>query len=413
MPLTDMQVRNAKPADKPYKKADGGGLYLFVHTSGGRLWRMDYRFEGKRKTLAFGSYPDVSLTDARAMRDEARKLLAKEVDPSEQRKAQEAQEVAKAKHTFEFAARLYIDRLRHDKAAEATIAKNEWMLFTLADDLLKIPVADVTPADVLSVLQRVEASGRLESARRLRSTISGVFAIAIKNLMTNTDPSAVLVGVTKKPIVKNRAAIVAPKRLGWLLNEIDAYDGWPTLRCALQFIALTATRPGEVRRAEWVEFDLSQRTWTIPAERMKRPSLTTDRLEHMVPLSDQAVSVLMDVKQLTGGKKFVFSSIRDFERPLSENALNAALRRIGVTTDEHVAHGFRSSFSTILNELREDSEIIEICLAHQDPNGVRRIYNRAVRWPERVALMQKWADLLDEYRGRKVEEEFDFSDLLG
>ncbi|MFC5394410.1 tyrosine-type recombinase/integrase [Bosea vestrisii] len=398
MPLSDLAIRNAKPGDKPYKKADFEGLYLLVKTNGKRLWRMDYRFAGKRKTMAFGAYPSVSLQDARARRDEARKTLAAGNDPGVQKREAREAEAASVAHTFESVSNDYLERIEHEGASPRTLSKNRWLLLTVASPLCSRPIAQIQPSEILSVLQKVELSGRLETARRLRATIGAVFRLAIVTLRATTDPSAHLVGATKRPRVKHRSAIVDPKKLGWMMSEIDRYDGFPTIRCALQFAALTAARPGEVRLARWDEFDTAQRTWTIPAERMKRPRLDVERLSHMVPLSDQALRVLEEARRLTNGHSFAFSSVRAPDKALSDMTLNAALRRIGISQDEHMAHGFRSSFSTILNERRENAEIIEICLAHQDPNGVRRVYNRSVRWDERVALMQRWADLLDEFR---------------
>ena len=411
MPLTDTHVRNFKPTEYPYKKADGGGLYLLVQPGGARLWRLDYRFHGKRKTLAFGAYPDVTLSDARARREAAKKLLADGIDPGEHKKLEYLEAQRTAETTFKSVVTEYLDALEKGGAASATMDKNRWLLEKLAKPLHERPISLISPAEVLAVLQHVERSGRLESARRLRSTISDVFRLAVRTLRAPTDPTYALRGATRAPVVESHAAIVNETRLGWLMRSIYAYDGWPTLRSAMLFTALTACRPGEVRQAEWGEFDLPQRTWVIPASRVKV------RKEHYVPLSDQSVVVLREIQRFSGQSRLVFPSIRSEERPISENAMNSALQRMGVTPAEHTPHGFRSSFSTILNERGEDAEIIEMCLAHVGTDKVRKIYNRAVRWPERVALMQSWANLLDDFRKEDSEasstEAFDFSELLG
>lgn len=408
MTLTDTHARNAKKGAKPYKLADGGGLYLLVNTTGGRLWRMDYRFNGKRKTLALGSYPDVGLSDARARREAARKAIADGFDPGEERKREQREAQRTDAITFGSVVTDYLKRLENDGLAAVTIEKNRWQLEKLAAPLSARPIAKITAAEILDLLQHIEHSGRLETARRLRATISGVFRLAVVTLRAPTDPTYALRGATMAPKTRHHPAIVNEKRLGWLMRSIDAYDGWPTLRSAMLFTALTAARPGEVRKAEWSEIDLAQRTWAIPELNSKM------RRQHFVPLSRQSVVVLEEIKRFSGKGRLVFPSIRNEERPISENGMNAALQRIGVTSDEHTPHGFRSSFSTLLNERGEDAEIVEMCLAHVS-GGVRKIYNRAVKWPERTALMQRWADLLDEFRqiDTRLGSPFDFEDLLG
>ncbi len=392
MPLSELAVRKAVSTDATYKKSDGGGLYLLVSKAGGRLWRLDYRYLDKRKTLALGAYPDVSLSEARNLRDAAKKLLAKGIDPGEQKKADRAEAKRTRENTFGSVVTDFVDRMRLQDKAPKTIEKNRWMLEDLAKPLASRPIAEITAAEILEVLQSVEASGRLESARRLRSLISAVFRLAVVTLRAPLDPTFALKGATLPPKVKSFAAIVDEKRLGWLMKSIDEYDGWPTLRSVMLLTALTASRPGEARQAEWAEFDLSQRTWTIPATRAKM------RRAHKVPLSRQSVVVLEEIAKFSGRGRLVFPSIRALERPISENGMNAALMRIGVPKEEHTPHGLRSSFSTILNERREDGDVIEACLAHVGTDAVRRIYNRASMWSERSALMQKWADLLDEFR---------------
>ncbi|PZR90325.1 MAG: integrase [Stutzerimonas stutzeri] len=407
MAISDAAIRNAKGRDKAYKLVDEQGLYLLVQTQGSRLWRMNYRFLGKQKTLAFGAYPAVGLADARLKRDAAKKLLAAGVDPAEQKREDVAAAKRTVENTFASVVADYLGRLERAGSAAATMDKNRWLLEKLAKPLHPKPISEITSADVLSVLQTVERSGRLESARRLRTAIQSVFRLAVKTLRSPGDPTSVLVGATETPRVENHAAITDENRLGWLMRSIDDYDGWPTIKWALQLSALTACRPGEVRLAEWSEFDMAKRTWTIPEKRMKM------RREHEVPLSDQSVLLLDEVRRLTGNGRLLFSQIRNEERPISENAMNVALDRLGVAKTEHTPHGFRSSFSTILNERKEDPELIEMCLAHAGKDKVRSIYNRAEHWQARVELMQRWADLLDEFRRERTAPVFDFSDVLG
>lgn len=386
MPLSEVAVRSAKAKDKAYKLSDSGGLYLFVPTSGTRLWRFDYRFDQKRKTLAIGSYPLIGLAEARKRRDDAKRLLLDGIDPVSDRKKASANT---DKPTFLAVAEDYLDRLKHDGSAETTLAKNTWLLKTLAADLHKMAIEEITPADVLKVLQHIEATGRLESANRARSAISAVFRLAVATLRANTDPTYPLRGAIKRPKVRSHPALTDEKKFGALMASIDEYDGWPTLKALLRITALTAVRPGEARGATWDEFDLQNARWVIPASRTKM------RREHDVPLSKQAVTILQDVARISGRARLVFPSIRSLERPLSENAMNSAIRRIGYTSDEHNSHGFRSSFSTIMNARGYDPEVIERCLAHHD-GTVRAIYNRSRYWKERVELMQIWADIVDE-----------------
>lgn len=390
MPLSEVAVRSAKAKDKPYKLTDGAGLYLYVSKTGARLWRMDYKFNGKNRTLSIGPYPVVGLAEARKRRDAAKLQLLDGVDPSTNKPSDKAKPIPEDL-TFGYLAGEYLDRMRHDGRADQTLIKNEWLLKTLAADLKDKAIGKITPADVLAVLRQVEAAGRLESANRLRSAISGVFRLAVATLRTDGDPTLALRGAIKSPRVRNHPAIVDEKRFGDLMRTIDGYDGWPTLTALLKFAALTAARPGEARMARWSELDLDKARWVIPAVRTKM------RRDHEVPLSTQAIEVVRFVHQISGRSQFVFPSIRVFERPLSENAMNAALMRMGYTQDEHTPHGFRSSFSTIMNEREFNPEAIERALAHKD-SSIRGVYNRSRYWQERVELMQAWADLIDELK---------------
>jgi integrase len=342
--------------------------------------------------MSLGSYPEISLASARAKRDDARRLIAEGVNPSEHKKVEKLVAEIAANDTFGAIAEEYLKRLEDGGAAEATLSKNRWLLMELASPLHKRPAAKVTPAEILVILQKYEKAGLRETAKRLRGVIGAVFRLAVATLRAETDPTYALRGAIAAPIVSHRAAITDEKELGALMVAIDGYEGWPTLRSALLFLALTMVRPGEVRRMKRNEVLWPSATWRIPAERMKM------RRPHDVPLSRQALAILGDVWPLTMDDNLVFPSIRSTRRPLSENAFNSVLRRLGYGTDEHCAHGFRSSASTILNERGYDSRVIEVALAHQDENKVRAAYNRAQFWPERQKLLQDWADLLGQFR---------------
>ena len=392
MPLTQFDLRAAKPAAAAYKLSDGGGLYLLIKPNGARLWRMKYRFLGTERLLSFGAYPLFSLADARAKRDEAKKLIASSVDPSVKKKSDRQDAERAAANTFGVIAAEFLSNLEANGAARTTYNKNRWLLEEVAAPLKSRPIADITAAELLDMLKRVERSGRRETARRLRATISAVFRLGIVTLRATGDPTTALRGALLRPQVQHRPAITDEKKLGGLLRSIDEFDGWPTLRAALLFTALTCVRPGETRGARRAEFDFAKAVWRVPAERTKM------RRPHEVPLSRQALAVIREVWPLSDFGDLVFPSIRSNKKMLSDNAMNSALRRLGYTQEEVTSHGFRSTASTILNERGFRPDVIEAILGHQNENVVRRAYNRASYWPERVELMQKWADLLDEFR---------------
>ena len=393
MALTDTACRAAKGREADYKLSDGGGLYLLVKPSGARLWNQAYRFSGKQKKLSHGAYPVVSLAEARRLRDEAKTLLASGVDPGANKKAAKLTAVISATNTFGGIAGEYLQRIEDEGAAASTVAKNRWLLVDLAGpDLAARPIADISPAEILTLLQGIERSGRRETARRLRSLIGTVFRFAVSTLRAKDDPTLLLRGALKAPKVHHRAAITDEKRFGALLAAIDAYDGWPTLQAALQFTALTFARPGEIRGATWAEIDMEEAVWRIDGSRTKV------RRPHDVPLSRQALAVLREVREVRRMSARVFPSIRSSARPLSENAMNAALRRMGFTQDEMTAHGFRAAASSILNERGFRPDVIEAALGDQDQNKIRRTYNRASYWQERTELMQAWADRIDQMK---------------
>jgi len=396
--LSDRAIRTSKPQEKPYKLYDGGGLHVLVQPSGSKLWRLKYRFAGKEKLISFGSYPDVTLATAREKRDEARKQLASGRDPSAQRKLDRIVEEKAAQNTFGAVAAEHLDNMVANGLAETTLVKNRWMLQVLAAPLAHRPIVEIMPIEVLDVLKRIEKSGRRETARKLRSMIGGVFRYAVVTLRATNDPTAPLRGALLTPQVQHRPAIIDERELGILMRAIDEYDGWPTLRAALQLIALTMTRPGDVRFMRRSEINFEQAVWRIPAERMKM------RRPHDVPLSRQAMEILREVWSLSEYGDLVLPSIRSIKKPLSENAMNSALRRMGYAKDEMTSHGFRATASTILNERGFNPDVIEAALAHQDKNVIRRAYNRATYWPERVKLLQSWADLLDQFKSGAVTD---------
>jgi integrase len=392
VPLTQFAIIHAAAKEKPYKLPDGGGLYLLVQTGGSKAWRLRYSFAGRENMLSLGPFPAVSLANARAKRDDARKLLAAGIDPSEQKKLEKAATVATTQNTFGAVAAEFLAKMEANQAAVRTLAKNRWLLQDLAAPLADRPIADITPAELLDILRRVETSGRRETARRLRGTMGCVFRYAVVTLRATSDPTSALRGALLRPIINHRSAITDEQKLGSLMNAIDEYDGWATIRASLQLLALTMTRPGDVRLMRRSEVNFEKAMWRIPAERMKM------RRPHDVPLSRQALAILREIWPLSDGGDLVLPAIRSSNKPLSDNAMNSALRRMGYSKEEMMAHGFRASASTILNERGVNPDVIEASLAHQDENTVRRVYNRATYWAERVKLMQQWADMLDQFR---------------
>lgn len=392
MSLTPFAITNAKAKGKPRKLTDGDGLHLLVQPNGSKLWRFRYRFAGRENMIALGSFPAVSLADARRKRDDARKLLTDGADPAVQRRLDRIAAANSARNTFGLVAAEHLANMEANGAAVATMSKLRWMLEDLAKPLANRPIADIAPAEILDLLKRIEKTGRRETARRLRGVIGTVFRYGVVTLRATTDPTLPLRGALLRPQVRHRAAVTNERKLGALMLAIDEYDGWPTIRAGLLLLALTMTRPGDVRGMRRSEIDFERAVWRIPAERMKM------RRPHDVPLTRQALAVLRDVWPLSDRGELVLPSIRSPERPLSEGAMISALRRMGYAQDEMTPHGFRSTASTILNERGFDPNVIEAALAHQDENEIRRAYNRATYWPERVELLQAWANLLDEFR---------------
>jgi integrase len=387
--LSDTAIRQAKPTVKPRKLFDASGLYLLVAPTGGKWWRLKYRFAGKERLLALGTYPDVGLKQAREKRDAARKLVAAGIDPGAQRKAAKAALVQRTEGSFEAVAREWFEKFSAGWApthAATIIRRLERDVFPW---LGTRPAGEIAAPDLLTALRRVEARGALETAHRIHQVCGQVFRYAVATGRAQRDPSADLRGALPPVREKHHAALTEPKQVGALLRAINEYQGTFVTRCALRLAPLVFVRPGELRKAEWSEFDLDGATWRIPAARMKMGA------EHVVPLSRQAVEILREVKPLTGASRYVFPGARTAGRPMSENTITAALRRMGYSRDEMTGHGFRTIASTMLNELGFSADAIERQLAHAERDGVRDAYNRAEYLSERNRMMQAWGDYLD------------------
>lgn len=396
MPLTDVRIRSLKPANKPHKYSDGGGLFLFIPPSGSKLWRMAYRFEGKSRLLSFGAYPAVSLKDARERRDEARRLLAKGIDPSAyKRQQQEARRIAE-RDSFQNIAREW-----HTTRMTAFSAKHQGtVMYRLCNYIFPFigtaPIARLEVQDIMAVLRPLEMKRCHETSRRVLQIINQVFRYAVITGRARHNIAADLRGALHPRQVTHRAAVLAPEKVGQLLRDIDAYDGYFPLVCALKLAPQVFTRPTELRAAQWSEFDLEAAEWRIPAERMKM------RRPQIVPLSTQVVAILRELQPWTGTGKYLFPSVRTEARPLSDATMLNALRRMGYQKDEMSVHGFRSIASTLLNELGYNRDWIERQLAHGERNEVRAAYNYAEYLPERRRMMQEWSDYLDRLRTSKA-----------
>lgn len=401
MALTDVAIRNAKPRAKPYKMGDAFGLFMLIQPSGGKLWRFKYRFDGREKKLAIGTYPVIGLAEARRRRDQARELLAAGKDPSRERQQEKLRTQVQAGNTFAAIAEEYCNKRKRDgqKAwAATTAARSEYLISLLRVPLGRLPITDIEPADVLVAVRKIERKGQLESARRTLQLAGAVFRYAVATARLPSDPTRDLRGALTAPTVTHYGAIIDPVRVGELLRAIDGYEGQPITKLAMQLAPHVFVRPGELRHAEWAEFDLEGALWTIPAGKTKM------RKDHLVPLSRQTIAILEDLDALTGHDGYVFPSIRSRKRPMSDNTINAGLRRLGYSTDEMTAHGFRAMASTLLNESGKwHPDAIERALAHGDSDRVRAAYHRGAHWKERVAMAQWWSDHLDQLRkGAKV-----------
>lgn len=397
MALKDSEIRAFRPIDKPYRKADNGGLYLEIFPNGSRLWRWKFRVGGKEKRLALGAYPAVSLKDARTKRDEARVKLDRGIDPALDRKRSKVAAKISAANTFGAVAREFIDiKMEGDSRAKATIAKTRWFLEQLEPVIGTMPISEVDPQMLLAALKRLEAKGRHETAKKCRSFASRVFRYGVVTGRCKSDPAHLLQGALIAPKARHYAAILEPTKLGELLRAIDAYTGGPISKAALKIAPHVFVRPGELRHAEWAEFDLDQGIWNLPAAKMKA------RRPHAVPLSRQVQEMLLELREFTGSGKYVFPSAYGHSRPMSENTLNSSFRRMGFEKDEITAHGLRATASTMLNESGLwNPDAIERALAHGESNATRGAYHRGLYWDERVKMAQWWSDYLDDLKERR------------
>jgi len=397
-PLSDAKVRTARPQEKETKLFDGGGLFLLITPTGGKLWRFKYRFLGKEKKLNLGAYPEISLGDARQRRDEARKLLANGVDPGEVKKALKAATIAEAENELEVVAREWHTKFSSTWSpshAETTLRRLQNDVFPA---LGKRPISEIKAPELLAMLRRIEARGALETAHRVRTICGQVMRYAVATGRADRDPVGDLKGALPPYKKGHHAAVTEPREVASLLRAIDGYQGSYVVKCALQLASMFFVRPGELRQAEWSEISLETAEWNIPAERMKM------KVAHLVPLSRQAVEILKELQMITGRSQYVFPCQRSFARPMSNNAVNAALRRMGFDKETMTGHGFRAMARTILDEvLQVRPDFIEHQLAHavKDPNG--RAYNRTAHLAQRQKMMQTWADYLDGLKaGAKV-----------
>jgi integrase len=392
MPLTDTAVRNAKAAGKPFKMADGGGLFLYVTPAGGKLWRLKCRFGGKEQLLSFGAYPTVGVADARQKREEAKRQLAEGKSPAVEKKR--AAIIAKAAQgaTFAKVAEELIAKREREGLAPTTAAKLRWYASLLAR-IGERPVGEIEAFELLEPLQKIEVSGRYETAVNTLSLAGRVFRYAVATGRARRDVAADLRGALTAPKVTHHAAILDAEGAGRIMRSIEVYKGQRQTRIALALLAHTFPRPGELRLADWREFDLDAATWRIPAARTKM------RKEHLVPLSTQVVAMLRDLHAMNGREGLLVRSLRSSGKPISENTLNVALRAMGYGADEMTSHGFRAMASTLLNESGKwNPDAIERALAHGDSDTVRGAYHRGAHWAERVEMMQWWSDRLDALR---------------
>lgn len=401
MPLTDTAIRKAAPSDKVRRLSDEKGLYLEVAPSGGKWWRWKYRFDGKEKRLSLGTYPDTTLKMAREARDSARTQLASGIDPGAARKAVKAARTDAPADSFEVVAREWLATVHGAKVSEGHAERTR---IRLEQDVFPwlgaVPLSEIKAPALLTCLRRVEARGAIETAHRIKQACGQVFRYGIATGRCERDPTPDLRDALVPIQARHHAAIIEPKRAGELLRAMADYRGLPVTRAALQLAALVFQRPGEIRKAEWAEIDLDAGLWTIPSTRMKRTLQgKASGVPHVVPLSTQAIAVLRDLHPLTGHGRYVFPSLRTGERPMSDNAILSALRRMGFPKDEMTGHGFRAMARTMLAErLGVDEAVIEAQLAHAVRDSLGRAYNRTEFVEQRRAMMQTWADYLDKLR---------------
>lgn len=391
--LTQLQITAAKQKAKPYSLSDGQGLALFVQPSGAKLWRFRYRYAGCPRTLHLGLWPTISLATAREKCREARKAIAAGNDPVLEKKRAKVTASIAAATSFRDVAQEWVAKCEREGRAEVTLDKVRWLLGMAYPLIGSHPIGGITPTEALAVLRKVEVKGRYESARRMRSVLSRVFRYGIATARCDRDVAADLRGALTTPKVTHHAAITDPHEVGILLTTMDGYTGQTVTRMALRLSPHLFVRPGELRQAEWSEIDVDKAVWSIPATRMKM------RRAHRVPLSRQVLKMIEELREATGHRQHLFPCMGHPRKPMSENGVNQALRRLGYKNGEMTAHGFRAMAATLLNEMgRWNPDAIERQLAHQEVSSVRRAYARGEYWDERVAMMQHWSDYLDELR---------------
>lgn len=389
--LTDAKIRAFKPKAKAYKVSDFGGLYINVTAKGSKLWRLKYRFNGKEGKLSFGPYPDISLKDARILREEARAQLAKGINPSLAKRTARQEELGRTEHTFNKVANQFINKVTKDGRSPATLKKLEWLLEEARVDFGRMPISEITAPIVLKTLRKREKLGHYETAQRMRSRIGGVFRFAVASGIIENDPTYALRDALIRPKVTHRAAITTKDGLKELVGAIEDYRGSRQTAIALKLLMQFACRPGEIRQAKWKEIDFEECVWSIPLNRMKM------RRPHKVPLTKSSLLLLEELREMTGWGEFLFPAQTSSKKPMSDNTMNQALVRMGFRKDEVTPHGFRSTFSTFANESGLWApDVIEAYCARQDRNAVRRAYNRSIYWDERVKLADWWADFLQE-----------------
>jgi len=388
MTLSSVEIRNAKPIEKIYRLFDERGLYLEVAPSGGKWWRLKYRFNGKEKRLSLGTFPDVALKDARERRDNLRKLLADGIDPSVNRKATKAVAADQAANSFEIIAREWFSKYSttwSESHGNLIIRRFERDIFSWLGEK---PINEITPPQLLTIIRRIEARGAQETAHRVMANCSQVFRYAVATARIERDPTQDLRGALSPVKGKHFAAETDPKRFAELLRAMKGYDGTFSVHCALRLAPLVFVRPGELRKAEWADINFDNAEWRYVVSKTETP--------HIVPLSRQSLEILRALHPVTGNGRYLFPSSRSNDRPMSDNAILAALRRMGIRKEETTGHGFRATARTLLDEvLGFRPDFIEHQLAHavKDPNG--RAYNRTSHLQERREMMQKWADYLD------------------
>lgn len=393
MALTDTAIRNSKPKEMPYKVTDSQGLYLLVNPGGSKLWRVRYRRNGVERKLALGPYPQITLAEARSARDEARRLLAHDIDPNAAKRQARIEASMRAENSFAKVAEELLAKREKEGVSPRTLEKYRWLIKLLGNEFGRRPITEISPAELLHEIRRHERRGRYETAKRLRSFASRVFRYAAATARADRDPAQMLLGALIQPRAKHFAAITDPVAFGGLLRAIEDYQGDPAVMHALKLTPHVFQRPGELRQMEWAEINFEKKIWTLPAEKMKM------RQPHAVPLSRQSLGILESMRGLTGKGKYVFPSVRTRARPISENTVAAALRRMGYTKEQMTAHGFRTSASSLLNECGKwNPDAIERALAHTVSGEIRRIYNQSAYWTERVEMAQWWSDYLDELR---------------